>query len=545
MTQASFIKDSDMDKCKSKLIVGGELLRPHVPQTGPNFVDTSEGDITPECVHDGKIGFAKGEKIIGSYVALDTSDGTIVPETVIKNEVGYSNGERIVGSYEPLDTSDGTITPETVLDGEIGYSHGERIVGAVPKPQQPGQLSVRFISPVPDKHGNVVIKEVFVNRGGSVALPPVPNPDSAYLIPDGWTHDASDLSNIQYDMDVGALYRTVDGKTYFWGETTAGSGYILPFRFSMQSGTGVFRIEWGDGTTQDIGTGSGSLSFDKNFVGKYSASIQRLSGDGVLGLGANSSNNFIHGNNPAETLKRLYIGDSVIFGANGFVNGNGVDTFVFQRGFDGFGTGGSMSEMKNLKSLVIPPGTTALNGNNFQRAFPLEAVVLSHGIKTLETNVLSDTFSLSRAVIPDSVEVIGNSVLSNAYSMTSFVLKGDNLTSIGTYVGNSSRSLRTLILTGIANIPSDCFRYMTALQSLTLDDKIEQAGSNALSIDKTCRVVECHAVIPPSIPSSMLGGLLSTAKIYVPDASIEAYKQATNWLTRANQILPMSSKPTG
>lgn len=48
----------------------------------------------------------------------------------------------------------------------------------------------------------------------------------------------------------------------------------------------------------------------------------------------------------------------------------------------------------------------------------------------------------------------------------------------------------------------------------------------------------CKAVLPPSLSSANLGTTMNA--IYVPDASVEAYKNATNWNIYASKIKPLS-----
>ena len=57
---------------------------------------------------------------------------------------------------------------------------------------------------------------------------------------------------------------------------------------------------------------------------------------------------------------------------------------------------------------------------------------------------------------------------------------------------------------------------------------------------KSLSVVVCHAVEPPTIASYTFGNNASNFTIYVPDASVEAYKTATNWSAYADRILPLS-----
>lgn len=64
-------------------------------------------------------------------------------------------------------------------------------------------------------------------------------------------------------------------------------------------------------------------------------------------------------------------------------------------------------------------------------------------------------------------------------------------------------------------------------------------------------IYECYALTeftilaetPPTLAdtTSCIGP--TTTSIYVPDASVDAYKTATNWSTYADRIKPLSSKP--
>ncbi len=45
---------------------------------------------------------------------------------------------------------------------------------------------------------------------------------------------------------------------------------------------------------------------------------------------------------------------------------------------------------------------------------------------------------------------------------------------------------------------------------------------------------------PPTLGTSAFYNINSICKIYVPDASVTAYKSATNWNTYADYIYPIS-----
>lgn len=52
--------------------------------------------------------------------------------------------------------------------------------------------------------------------------------------------------------------------------------------------------------------------------------------------------------------------------------------------------------------------------------------------------------------------------------------------------------------------------------------------------------VICRATTPPTLGTRVFN---STCTIYVPDASVNAYKAATNWSTYSSQIVGISQLP--
>lgn len=80
------------------------------------------------------------------------------------------------------------------------------------------------------------------------------------------------------------------------------------------------------------------------------------------------------------------------------------------------------------------------------------------------------------------------------------------------------------------------------LELVVLPSTLETITGSAYGPFRLCnnlKTIICHAITPPSLQSN-LGDTHSSLVIYVPDASVEAYKSATNWVTYANRIKPLS-----
>ena len=80
-------------------------------------------------------------------------------------------------------------------------------------------------------------------------------------------------------------------------------------------------------------------------------------------------------------------------------------------------------------------------------------------------------------------------------------------------VGVSNGSMLVEMDTGITSIQSNAFNYANALDTIIVRN-----------------------TTPPFISAK----INSTAKIYVPDESVDAYKTTGNWSSKASQIYPLS-----
>lgn len=95
-------------------------------------------------------------------------------------------------------------------------------------------------------------------------------------------------------------------------------------------------------------------------------------------------------------------------------------------------------------------------------------------------------------------------------------------------------------LGSITIVDAYAFYSSADLTKVVLPATLTRINAQAFAYCEALKVVVCKAVTPPTLDSQ--GFMLSRAieKIYVPDASVDAYKAATNWATYANQIKPLS-----
>ena len=84
-----------------------------------------------------------------------------------------------------------------------------------------------------------------------------------------------------------------------------------------------------------------------------------------------------------------------------------------------------------------------------------------------------------------------------------------------------------------------CFYQLAGMDTLEIPATITTIGTYLLSDSSIVKVI-MRATTPPAIAGYTFRFLRGAVSIYVPDASLEAYKTATNWVDMAAYIHPLS-----
>ena len=83
-----------------------------------------------------------------------------------------------------------------------------------------------------------------------------------------------------------------------------------------------------------------------------------------------------------------------------------------------------------------------------------------------------------------------------------------------------------------------------ALIKATIRSQCTQINWNAFAQCSSLTTIVCEATTPPTLNANALTGTSALTAIYVPDASVSAYKAANNWSTYASIIKGISERPT-
>ena len=160
--------------------------------------------------------------------------------------------------------------------------------------------------------------------------------------------------------------------------------------------------------------------------------------------------------------------------------------------------GGTFRDASGMTSVTLPSTLTAINSSSFWGCSSLSGVTLPNDLTYIGNDAFRVCSSLTSITIPDRVQTIGGLAFYNCTGLTSVV--------IGTG------------FTGTTN-PGHSFQYCSNLQTVTV-----------------------RATTPPTIDTFFFDSTPianGNGTIYVPSASVNAYKNAAGWSTYADRIQPI------
>lgn len=206
---------------------------------------------------------------------------------------------------------------------------------------------------------------------------------------------------------------------------------------------------------------------------------------------------------------------TTVFGANiisnTYINGRGIITFdgpvttIGAKAFFGRST---------LASITIPNSVTSIGNDAFYNCSSLTNITIPESVTLIGRSAFGNCFALTSVTIPESVTSIGDDVFAGCSALTSVTIP-NNVTSIG----------------------SEAFRSCTSLTSVTIPNNVTSIRNYAFCYCSKLAEVYCKPTTPPTLGgSSVFDYNASGRKIYVPSASVSAYKTATYWSEYADYI---------
>lgn len=137
--------------------------------------------------------------------------------------------------------------------------------------------------------------------------------------------------------------------------------------------------------------------------------------------------------------------------------------------------------------------------------------------------------------IGDCVTSIGQAAFIGCSGLTSITIP-DSVTTIDYDVFNNCSSLTSVTIpNSVTIINANAFSNCSRLTSVTIGSGVTTIGSTAFSNCTSLTSVTINATTPPTLRTNVFSNT-NNCPIYVPSASVSAYKSATNWSSYASRI---------
>ena len=179
----------------------------------------------------------------------------------------------------------------------------------------------------------------------------------------------------------------------------------------------------------------------------------------------------------------------------------------------------------NLRSIILPEGITSIGDGVFQSCANLTSITLPNSLQTLGTYVFGGCSSLSSISIPSSVTSICDNIFQGCTGLSSLKVfcQDINIENLGLY---DCKNLTSMELHSKTVTRSGC----ESLTEVILGEEVKVISEWAFGSCQKLKDIYCYAEeVPETYGDIVNWELYEKATLYVPSASLDAYKAHEMW----------------
>ena len=218
---------------------------------------------------------------------------------------------------------------------------------------------------------------------------------------------------------------------------------------------------------------------------------------------------------------------------------------------------------KGLTDVTIGNSVTSIGINAFYECTSMTSITIPNSVTSIGAQAFYGCSGLTSVTIPNSVTSIGERAFWGCYGLTSVVVKNGNIVydsreNCNAIIETATNTLitgcqNTTIPNSVTSIGSGAFRYCSGLTSvtipnsvtsignsafmgcsgltsITIPNSVTSIGNNAFADCSGLTSITCEAANPPTCDGSyVFYNVDKSIPLYVPAASIQAYKTANAW----------------
>lgn len=285
-----------------------------------------------------------------------------------------------------------------------------------------GDYLVRFFD-----FDGTVLKEQWVNQGEDATAPPTPSHD--YLTFTYWNND---YTNIQKDVDTGAIYDTTDGKTYLFITLKPSIG-LSPTLYFYKSSTSKMTIDWGDNSTDTTTTsGNQNKSHTYSDYGSYIITMDNPNG-GTFRFSNTTTSSYIFMGNYQFCISKLYMGLYLIFGTYSITNQYSMECISISSTLTTFNGTDNFVLCRSLQHLNMPSGfVTWYQGSNIYNSYNIQNIVINSNIPSIGPNTFYALYNIKKFIFGPNLISIGVNSFGNNYNCKHFIFYSVTPPTLGT-----------------------------------------------------------------------------------------------------------------
>ena len=195
-----------------------------------------------------------------------------------------------------------------------------------------------------------------------------------------------------------------------------------------------------------------------------------------------------------------------------------------------------------LTSIIISDNVTKIEKEAFSQLPFLEVVTLPGSLKEIVKGLFNQCPKLRIINLNEGVESIGDFSLSDA-SFEEINIPA-SVRKIGGYAfANNDKLLKVTLREGLKEIGGFAFQYCSELTHFEIPESVERIGENAFSGCYNVNTLVLHSKKIPEWPNYHIADFEELEDIYVPDESVELYKNDPEWELDKDKIKPISKMP--
>ena len=409
----------------------------------------------------------------------------------------------------------------------------------------------------------------------AAALTALPaNPTHEGLTSQGWNWSLSNIKTYLTNhpdavLSIGQMYVTTDGKTKMVVDINATRLVFVSYTVSTIN---IASIDWGDGSTVEYldGRGGGSISHIYDEEGEYTISIDPGVGSGFE-LGAPP---LYVGGREYFTIKEMYFGPVTYINAETLFSQAGALKYLTMPNTVTYIGTSAFSGCISLQTLIIPKGVTYIDGAAFTMCRCLEHLCLPDTLTKIYYRAFLNCNFIKTLSIPDTVTYIDESAFEDCFALENLTLSNalvdeNNAFALGMNVFSYCHRLKSInIPSGITVVPEGIFNECYELEALTLPEGLEAIdayvfqecfklksvnlpstityiGDNAFADCFSLSSITINATTPPTLAdaTTTFFNMGDPFFIFVPSASVQTYKEDTNWSLFASYIYAIGDTP--